>query len=405
MSVSLSNYDVSFDNTVFKAGSNNVLPSADANRMIELAAFPERFDATVMFQQTLFANASALNTGLANVSDTLRSVKIAGRDVSDYRAAGITCDAIASACYDDMTRIQDFKMSELSDSSALTRLDKIGWNCGLAVFKRKFPANALGTPQNAASYAERIMQDTLASVSPFLNKGKPKAFSLYISDVYTQILYYIQQSFSTLSTLGDQNRVRNSFILAFYPYYVQYYITQHITTSNEDSFITMKPTSLLVRQFALLVLKLVLVQQFLIVHHYCTQDQNKFAVRNFIFATVRSIDTAFTDSDLSLYFQDITSMVSNNNNVATSLLDLNVKIDSAKNNINKAANNDAQAAKSLAKTKALLYVWITILGIALVAFAIMLFLGRRNPRMLGFMYIFCCILVIAVFINALVQVM
>jgi hypothetical protein len=403
--MSLSNYDVSFDNTVFKAGSNNVLPAADASRLFELAAFPERFDANVMFQQTLFVDASALNTGLANVSDTLRSVKITGRDSTDYRAAGVTCDAIASACYDDMTRVQDFKLSDLSDVSALTRLDKIGWNCGLAVFKRKFPVNALGTPQNAASYAERIMQDSLASVTPFLGKGKPKPFTLYISDVYTQILYYIQQNVSTLSSPGDQNRVRNSYILAFYPYYVQYYITQHITTSNEDSFVTMKPTSLLVRQFALIILKLVLVQQFLIVHHYCTQDQNKFAVRNFVFATVRSIDMAFNDSDLSLYFEDITTMVSGNSTVATNLLDLKVKIDSAKNNINKAANNDAQAARTLAKTKSLLYVWITILGVAIVAFAIMLFLGRKDPRTLGFMYIFCCILVIAVFINAMVQVL
>lgn len=201
-----------------------------------------------------------------------------------------------------------------------------------------------------------------------------------------------------------QRQIIATFMVAFYPYLICLYISGYIRTSGETEA-SNKPASFVVRQFAVLSLKMFMVQTMLLLITLCSTVSLRNTLKTSVKTLLRSIaDEYNTQEEFDTYYQQIMQLASDNKATREAIETITIDVNAAKNNVEKATANDQRAVGAVKSAQLLMYIWLALLLIFIVAAVVLILLGKPENNMFYYLYVLCGVFLVPVFINGMVQI-
>lgn len=254
-----------------------------------------------------------------------------------------------------------------------------------------------------ASRQHILAADIISAVNPYnlSLEDKIKSISDYLSECY---LTCKNLSSKYVSTTSDIIQLTNLFMYSYLPYFIYEYISKFIRV-KEDLENSPKPESFVVRQFAIIVFKMYLVQTLLHLHFFASNNTIRLELRSIILSLIESITLEYNKDNVTRgYFSDIMVITKDNENAKKSIEELAFNTQNAKINMEKAILNENLASSELSRSKTLMYVWLALLLLTIVICVVVYIVGNKTNGLFNYMFIYCGIISTAVIINGLVNV-
>jgi hypothetical protein len=188
-------------------------------------------------------------------------------------------------------------------------------------------------------------------------------------------------------------------MISQYPYIVARYIAGFIRIQG-DGVASNKPDSFMVRQFAALVMRVYMAQIIATLNAIVGETVN---LKSALQTTLTSISIEYDTRNFQTYYNDVMTLSAGNTEVQEEMHVLNNRMTASKSNLEKAVMNEQRANTEVSRAKLLMYIWLALLIVLLIAVVGFYFIGTAENNMFYYMYILCGIFVVAVFINAMVQ--
>lgn len=238
--------------------------------------------------------------------------------------------------------------------------------------------------------------------NPFNEESNMFTLQQYVSMCADSSKMYISTNLAYDNV--KQRQITATFLVAFYPFLICQYISGYIRTAGETD-VSNKPSSFVVRQFAVLSLKVFMVQTMLLLITLCTT----VSIRNNLKASVKTLlrsiaDEYNTQEEFDTYYQQIMKLASENKATREAIESITNDVNAAKTNVEKAAINDQRAVSSVKSAKMLMNIWLALLLIFIVAAVVLIILGNKDNNSFYFLYVLCAVFLLPVFINGLVQI-
>lgn len=322
---------------------------------------------------------------------------------SNLEYSTLAC-AAAKTAIETITANIDTDLLAFNTSDAITRFTSVFLKMGGTLNAHPQIAPSFldqGTIQNTATAITLKINSAMTAIDITRTAG---FFTLdeYIKGAITTAHLFINETMPY--DQAKKTEVLASYIISHYPYLIARYITYFIRVSGEMDE-SGKPASFIVRQFAVLSLKLLLVQTLLTLMNYCPNQAQRNDMRATVKTLLRSIANEYsTDEEFNNYYTQILELSSSNKETREAIENMSKEVEAGKGNVEKAVVNDQRAVAEMKRAKLLMYIWLTLLLIFAVAATILVVLGTPENGMFYYLGVLCGIFVTAVFINGLVQI-
>jgi len=397
----MANLNVDYSKGLF-ADTNTVLTDVERAQLANLRDITQNFSSIMPLDKLLSLDPARI----ANVPDTtlmsgplMFLSSIPTTEPNAKLACTVADSIILSISNNNNTNYTVFTSSTALDSFALIIKDMC-----LSLAKDLRP-EFISDPSVIANLANSITESidrNVSAYSPYSDSGI-LSLDAFIKECGSNTKLYISNNLGHYDIV-KQRQILTTYVIAFYPFMICRYISSFIRTAG-DAEASAKPTSFIVRQFAVLTLKVYLVQIILLVIQRCTTTSTRTALKSAIRTLLFSISSEYnTQEEFEAYYQEILQLASQNKDIRNTIEMMSKDVSAARNNVEKALVNDQRAKSLVVRQKTLMYIWLALLVILSLAVLALLVLGTEENGMFYYMYIMCAIFVVSVFINGLIQV-
>lgn len=397
----MANLNVDYSKGLF-ANTNTILTESEQAEISYLRQITEQFSSIVPLDKVLLLDFAKISnipeaTLLASPLEVLTSF-------NNLESTKTLACAVGSSIVQSISNNASLNYTVFNTSTALqsyTQIIKDACSTLVAKLKPDFITDD-SVMLNIANSITESLSKNVTTLDPYSNVGVV-SLDNYMKACASHTKLFIADKLSQYDVV-KRRQIMTSYIVAFYVFFIVKYVTSFIRTSGETDS-SGKPQSFIVRQFAILTLKVYLIQIILLLIQVCQTSSLQGSLKNAIRTLLYSIASEYnTQEEFNLYYQEIMSLATANKETRDRILSISKDVDAAKNNIEKAVVNDQQASKQLGYTKTLMYIWFVLLVLLIVAVVVLLIIGNAENNMFYYMYIVCGIFVVSVFINALVQI-
>lgn len=403
----MSNLGASYAHSMFSPlNSNNSNLSRIENLQIaKLRGITQFFDDTVELN-------SILRMTPSNMIATEETVINRPLDFISSNAPGLTNSAetqitintasnIGNVIYEKTRSPMDYS---LNTDVSMERMLEVFHSISIQIAKMITPTSVLPVTsvENFMTELTNNAKTNVTVYNSFVAEGVVHLHE-YIENVGAASMLYINNQ--KMYGVNDVKILALSFMVSFYPYLIAKYISYFIRISG-DTESSDKPISFLVRQFAVLSMKIYLVQICLLLSNIDISNHIDVKLKQVVQSIVTSIKDEYqSDQQFQDYFTKVMKIAQDNRNTRTNISNISRNIDAAKTNVEKALVNDQQALKTVTKAKTLMIIWLVLLIIFIIVAIALLVLANKDNKLYYYLYIVCGIFVTPVFINGLIQIL
>lgn len=401
VNIVMANLNVDYSKGLF-ADTNTVLTEVERAQLANLRDITQNFsnimplDKLLSLDQARLANVPD-NTLMAGPLMFLSSVPTT--ETNPKLACTVADSVILSIANNNNTNYTVFTSSTALDSFSMIVKDL----CNALV--KDLRPEFISDPSVIVNLANSITESIDRNVSAFSPYSDSGILSLdaFVQECASNSKMYINNNLGHFDIV-KQRQILTTYVIAFYPFMISRYITAFIRTAG-DAEASAKPTSFIVRQFAILTLKVYLVQMILLLIQRCTTTSVRTTLKSAIRTLLFSISSEYnTQEEFEAYYQEILQLASQNKDIRSTIEAMSKDVTAARNNVEKALVNDQRAKSLVGRQKMLMYIWLALLVILSLAAIALLVVGTEDNGLFYYLYVLCAIFVISVFINGLIQV-
>lgn len=397
----MANLNVSYARGLFSS-TNAVLSPVERAQLDNLRMVTQNFSTVACIDQLLLLTPARL----ANVPENLIMGDLTGflKSIPTTEGSATTLACLsAEAISLSISNSTATNYTVFTTSSAVESFTLIVKEMSKALMTNVRP-DFMNDPAMIGSLANSITESILKNVLPYnpYNESGFSTLEAYVQDVASNARNYIANNLSHYDTI-KQRQLLATYMVTYYPYFIAKYIAHYIRTSGEGES-SAKPSSFIVRQFAILTLKLFTVQILLLLVQKCGTTSIKNNLKGSVRILLNSIANEYsTQEEFDRYYQEILNLASENNKTRADISIISKNVDAAKTNVEKAVVNDQRAVAAVNRSKLLMRIWLALLIILIIAVVVFMIIGNAENNFFNYMYVVCAIFVFSVFINAMVQ--
>lgn len=398
----MANLNVDYSKGLF-ADTNTILTDVERSQLSNLRNITQNFSVVVPLDKIVLLDAVKLNNVPDSVLvngplDLLNSYR--DLDTSSYKLACLAGQSIVQSVVNNT----NMNYTVFNTSTALDSYSQIIKDMCTTLVTNLRP-DFIVDPAIMANIANSLTESMVKNVTvvnPYNAQGVV-TLQDYVKACVSNTKMFIANNLGHYDTV-KRRQLLTVYVVAFYPLFVAKYVASYIRTSGENET-SGKPPSFIVRQFAILTLKVLLVQIILLMIQQCPTTTIRTSLKSAIRTLLYSIASEYnTQEDFSKYYNEIMTLAAKNKSTREAIKTLSKDMEAAKGNVEKAVVNDQIASKQVKYTRLLMSIWLTILCILIVACIVFLIIGTAENNMFYYMYVLCGIFVVSVFVNGLVHV-
>lgn len=402
----MSSIDVNavFKNTIFDPSWDTpiLLSDKELAQITKLRSILSSFESHAFLSKLLALNGLGTDavTPSTNVFEVVKTITRSATAPSQSLANRIAT-ALNSELNDIQTGLQMFDFVEVYTSGHVDHFIKVYQRISKELIHKymsHIEANVVSLSENVtASLMNNITAidtgmfddevDQTVALDAFVQQATTAAYNYFLRTRPAQ---------PSLYTLG--------YMVSHLPFLVFVYISNFIKTSDDTSG---KPNTFIVHQFAVLALKVYMIQSMLTIYDAC-DDQHKLAMKPRIMSFMNSIMLEYKNQNFTNYYGKINDLIKQNTMDQDSLTIVSDKIKLSRVNLEKAAMNANTIESHVKSSYVKMYVWLTVLCVSVAAIAGLVFILKKKPSntemLLQILYGLCCTIVVAGFISGMIAV-
>ena len=258
--------------------------------------------------------------------------------------------------------------------------------CNEAIVQKEIKQTAGGTTQYSIDSWTQLVEFIFFNTTIKTHDGY-KSLNTYLLDVKRAVVSYA----------GISERDKKIFLFFMKPALVGLYIMRFIrvtTVNSQGGMLTSiaaeneKPNGFLIEVISMFVFRLYVVQTAMLLLKVTANTEAVSSLNQIIDAEKALITSMFDSSSENTYYSQLNEMMKQNKISGEQLQDTVLKLQMARNNLEKAVNNDIMVNGAVKRSYAWMYTWMSLFIVTVVVLVALVLLADNEKRPAFFMYTF-----------------